>query len=63
VESAISALGTNDFTRIRIGIRPQNERARKKAGAFVLRRITKTSAATLEKTFGEIADALRTIIP
>ena len=37
VESAIAALGTNDFTRIRIGIRPESERVRKKAEEFVLR--------------------------
>ena len=36
VESVIAALGTNDFTRIRIGIRPANERMRKKAEEFVL---------------------------
>lgn len=59
VESAIAALGTNDFVRIRIGIRPENERVRKKAEEFVLRKITKTAAATLKKTFREIAEALQ----
>jgi PTH1 family peptidyl-tRNA hydrolase len=59
VESAIAALGANDFTRIRIGIRPANERVRKKAEEFVLRKITKAAAATLGKTFGEIAKTLQ----
>jgi len=59
VESAIAALGTNDFTRIRIGIRPQNERTRKKAGEFVLRKVTKTSAEIFKKMFDEIADELK----
>ena len=58
VESAVAALGANDFMRIRIGIRPADERVRKKAEEFVLRRITKTAAATLKKTFGEIATTL-----
>jgi PTH1 family peptidyl-tRNA hydrolase len=59
VESAVAALGVNDFTRVRIGIRPENERVRKKAEEFVLRKITKTAAATLKKTFREIAEALQ----
>jgi PTH1 family peptidyl-tRNA hydrolase len=59
VESAVATLGTNDFVRIRIGIRPENEHVRKKAEEFVLRKITKTAAGTLKKTFGEIAEALQ----
>ena len=58
VESAIAALGTNEFIRIRIGIRPMRERVRKKAEDFVLNPITKLSAETLEKTFADIAQAL-----
>lgn len=59
VESAIAALDSNDFTRIRIGIRPPNERVRKKAEEFVLRNITKAATVTLAKTFGEIAETLK----
>jgi len=60
VESTVTALGTNDFTRIRIGIRPVGERVRKKAEDFVLKPITKRSAAILEETFTAIARALET---
>ena len=58
VLSAIAALGSNEFTRVRIGIRPKNERVREKAEAFVLRKITKADAAILEKTFDEVAKAI-----
>ncbi len=59
VESVVAALGTNRFARYRIGIRPNSEQNREKAGDFVLRPVGKSSAAILEKTFGEIAAALR----
>lgn len=59
VESAIAALGTNNFARIRIGIRPEHERVRSRAENFVLKPITKSAAAILEKTFASIADALQ----
>ena len=58
VESVIAALGTNDFTRVRIGIRPANERSRSKAGTFVLRKVTKNADVIFKKTFGEIAKEL-----
>ena len=58
VESAIAALGTNGFTRVRIGIRPANERVRSRAGTFVLRKVTKSADAILKKTFSEIAEEL-----
>ena len=57
-ESVIAALGTNNFTRIRIGIRPVSERVRKKAEEFVLKPITKNAAVILGKTFKEIARAI-----
>ena len=60
VESTVTALSTNDFTRIRIGIRPVGERVRKKAEDFVLSPITKRSAAALEKTFADVVKALET---
>jgi PTH1 family peptidyl-tRNA hydrolase len=59
VESVIAALGTNDFARVRIGIRPANERTRSKAGTFVLRKATKNADAIFKKTFKEIAEKLR----
>jgi PTH1 family peptidyl-tRNA hydrolase len=59
VESVIAALGRDDFTRIRIGIRPRNERVRRKAEEFVLRPVTKSAASIFKKTFEEIAEALR----
>ncbi len=58
VESVITSLGANDFTRIRIGIRPRDERVRKKAGTFVLRKVTKIDGAIFKKIFGEISQAL-----
>jgi peptidyl-tRNA hydrolase, PTH1 family len=58
VESAMAALGTNDFFRIRIGIRPAHERVRGKAGTFVLKPVTNSARAILKKTFAEIAAAL-----
>lgn len=57
-ESVIAALGTNHFTRIRIGIRPASERVRKKAEEFVLKSVTKGAASVLETTFKEIARAI-----
>jgi PTH1 family peptidyl-tRNA hydrolase len=62
IESIVAALETNDFTRIRIGIRPPHEKERKKAEDFVLKRITKSSTLVFKKVFAEIADALETNI-
>jgi PTH1 family peptidyl-tRNA hydrolase len=58
-ESAIAALGTNSFARIRIGIRPTDERTRSKAGSFVLRKVTKGAAAKLETVFRAITEELK----
>ena len=58
IESIINTLGTNDFTRVRIGIRPAAERERQKAGDFVLKKITKKDRAVLDKVFGEIAEKM-----
>lgn len=63
IESVIAALGTNDFTRIRIGIRPPRETKRKKAEDFVLRQITKSSANTLAQVFTAIAKTLTVDLP
>lgn len=61
VESVIAALGTNDFTRVRIGIRPPSEITRKKAEEFVLKRITKSAATTLQKVVQAVTEKLRSI--
>ncbi len=58
VQSIIDAIGTKDFARIRIGIRPPAERNRAKAGAFVLKTITKKDSATLRGIFDAIATEL-----
>lgn len=47
IESAITALGTQDFERIRIGVRKK----RGKALDFVLRKMTNSEKADLEKVF------------
>lgn len=55
VQSIIDALGTNAFTRIRIGIRPAQETRRQKAGDFALKKISTKDMAELEKVFGAIS--------
>jgi len=52
-ESVIRTLGTKDFWRLRIGIRPIVGR-RKKAGEFVLKKISAKDKKTLESVFAEI---------
>lgn len=56
VQSIIDALGTNAFTRVRIGIRPAMEKRRQKAGEFALKKITSGDQKKL-------ADVFRTIPP
>jgi peptidyl-tRNA hydrolase, PTH1 family len=58
VQSVIDALHTADFTRIRIGIRPAREKTRKKASAFVLKKITQKDCAVLNTVFQKIAEEL-----
>ncbi len=58
VQSIIDALGTNEFTRIRIGIRDPRERRRKKAGEFALARIAARDRAALQAVFKKIPAAL-----
>jgi PTH1 family peptidyl-tRNA hydrolase len=59
VESVIAALGTNDFTRVRIGIRPPRETTRRKADDFVLKQITKSSAAVLLNVVTAVMEKLQ----
>ncbi|MDD5710875.1 MAG: aminoacyl-tRNA hydrolase [Candidatus Colwellbacteria bacterium] len=57
VESIFKALGTDKFERVRIGIRrPQeiNKKNRRKAGDFVLKKMTKSEQAVLGRIFLKI---------
>jgi PTH1 family peptidyl-tRNA hydrolase len=58
IRSIVAHLKTEDFTRIRIGIRAANEVTRKKAGDFVLSPITTSNMKKLEVVFAEIAEEL-----
>jgi PTH1 family peptidyl-tRNA hydrolase len=51
IESVIKTLGTNNFARLRIGVRPIVERKRKKAGDFILKPISIANRKILEKVF------------
>lgn len=57
--SIIDHLGTDDFLRIRIGIRDPHEVHRKKAGDFVLSPIPPRDMETLEKVFVQIGEMLK----
>jgi peptidyl-tRNA hydrolase, PTH1 family len=54
IASIIDHLDTNDFARIRIGIRKKDEVHRKKAGDFVLSPITSADKKTFEEVFEKI---------
>jgi len=56
--SIVAQTGTEDFLRIRIGIRPAGETHRRKAGDFVLSPISPADGKTLEKTFEKISEKL-----
>jgi PTH1 family peptidyl-tRNA hydrolase len=58
IQSIIDHVGSNEFQRVRIGIRPTREKARKKASVFVLSRITSADHETLEKVFEKIEEKL-----
>ena len=58
INSIIDHLHTEDFARIRIGIREKDEARRKKAGDFVLSPITAADKKTFEEVFKKIAAAL-----
>jgi PTH1 family peptidyl-tRNA hydrolase len=53
IESIIKTLKTKNFWRLRIGIRPEIEKDRKKADKLVLQKITKANMDKLYKIFGE----------
>jgi PTH1 family peptidyl-tRNA hydrolase len=58
IQSIIDHLGTEDFARIRIGIREKDETHRKKAGDFVLSPISTDDKKILEEVFQKISDVL-----
>ena len=60
LRSIIDRLGTQDFTRLRIGIQPEHPVS--DASRFVLENFSKGDAGTLEKILEEAADAIRLII-
>ena len=55
IRSIIDHLGTEEFARIRIGIREKEEAHRKKAGDFVLSPITPAEKKAFEEVFEKIS--------
>lgn len=60
LRSIIDCLGTNEFTRLRIGIQPEHPIANAKN--FVLEGFSKKESETVEKILEESAKAIRSII-
>ncbi|MEO7540013.1 MAG: aminoacyl-tRNA hydrolase, partial [Pyrinomonadaceae bacterium] len=60
LRSIIDCLGTQEFTRVRIGIQPEYPVS--DASRFVLESFAKGDAKTLEKVLDESADAVKMII-
>lgn len=60
LKSIISALGTNDFTRLRIGIQPDHPVS--DAKAFVLDQIHKPRREEVEKIIGQAAEAVHSVL-
>jgi peptidyl-tRNA hydrolase len=60
LRSIIDCLGTNEFTRLRIGIQPEHPIANAKN--FVLESFSKKESETVEKILEESAKAIRSII-
>ena len=60
LRSIIDRLGTQEFTRLRIGIQPEHPVS--DASRFVLENFAKGDAAKLEEILDESADAVRTIV-
>jgi PTH1 family peptidyl-tRNA hydrolase len=58
IQSIIDHIGTNEFQRVRIGIRPAREVVRKKASEFVLKQIAKKDRERLEEVFKKIIEEL-----
>ena len=60
LKSIIAAAGTDEFTRLRIGIQPEHPLADSKK--FVLDSFPMTARTTVEETLDKSAEAVRTII-
>lgn len=58
VESIQAAIKTNDFWRLRIGIRPPKEKIRQKAERFVLKKISASHKKLLEEVFEKAAQII-----
>src|SRR3989344_5389201 len=59
IESIQAALKTNNFWRLRIGIRPSTKTVRQKAEEFVLKKITAENKKILKKNLLEIIEKLK----
>lgn len=57
--NVIAILNTKMFWRLRIGIRPGNERGRQKAEALVLKKISAADHEILQQEFATIAEQLQ----
>src|SRR2546421_3559484 len=60
LKNIISALGTDEFLRLRIGVRPEHQVS--DTAGFVLERFTKAQQAEVEKNFERGAEALPAVI-
>jgi PTH1 family peptidyl-tRNA hydrolase len=60
LKNIISALGTDEFTRLRIGIRPEHTVS--DTSSFVLENFSKAQSAELEKVLERSAEALRAVV-
>jgi PTH1 family peptidyl-tRNA hydrolase len=59
IESIITRCGSTEFWRVKIGIRPPQEKGRKKASEFVLKKISKKDTEILnEEVFPKIITEL-----
>lgn len=59
VQNIIDVLGTNNFTRLRIGIRPPETIDHIKAEEFVLKNISKTNLEILENVFMKAGEEIK----
>lgn len=59
VDSIIKTLNTDKFWRLRIGIRPPEEKVRQKAEDFVLKKISPANLEKLELTFQKAAKEIK----
>lgn len=55
IESVMASIKKNNFWRLRIGIRPQNEKVRQKSEKFVLKKISAADKEVLEEVFAKAA--------